>query len=123
MDSSPSYFILYLFSGVGQCVLFLLALYNLFALIGVMRAETEEGASGLAKGAWGMGCLSAILYPCAPLFSLIAVIMSRIEIGRVYRDESPLASATPARMGSVNAGVAFLAWLLLALGLVINLVL
>lgn len=123
MDSSPSYFILYLFAGVGNCVLFLLAIYNLVALIGVMRADTEQGASGLAKGAWGMGCLSALIYPCAPLFSLVAVVMSRIEIGRVYRDESPLASATPARMGSVNAGVAFLAWLLLILGLTINLVL
>lgn len=121
-SESPSYFIMYLFSGVGQCVLFLLALYNLVALISVMRSE-GDGASGLAKGAWGMGCLAAIFYPCAPLLSLIAVVMSRVEIGRVYRDESPLASATPARMGSVNGGIAFLAWMLLILGVGINVLL
>lgn len=122
-SESPSFFILYLFSGVGNCVLLLLGLYNLVALVGVMRAENDEAASGLAKGAWGVGCLAAVFYPCAPLFSLIAVVMSRIEIGRVYREESTLASATPARMGSVNAGVSFIAWLLLALGVVVNIVL
>jgi hypothetical protein len=116
---SPSYFILYLFSGVGQCVLLLLALYNLVAFINVMRSE-GEGASPVAKAAWGIGCLSALVYPCAPLLSLIAVVLSRIEIGRVYRDESPLGSATPARMGSVNGGIAFLAWVLLVLGIAIN---
>lgn len=119
-QAGTSFFILYLFAGVGNCVILLLSLYNLVALIGVMRSEDEVGASGLAKGAWGMGCLAAILIPCSPLISLIAVVMSRIEISRVYRDESPLASATPARMGSVNAGVAFLVWLLLTLGAVIN---
>ncbi len=120
MEATPSYFIVLLFAGIGNCILLLLALYNLVAFIGVMRAETEESASGLAKGAWGMGCLAAMFYPCAPLFSLVAFIMSRIEIGRVYRDESPLASATPARMGSINAGLAFIVWLLMMFGMVIN---
>jgi hypothetical protein len=116
-----SFFILYLFSGVGNCVIFLLGLYNLIALIGVMRSEDEVGASGLAKGAWGVGCLAAVLFPCAPLLSLIAIVLSRVEISRVYRDESPLASATPARMGSVNGGVALVVWLLVTVGAILNL--
>lgn len=115
-----SFFILYLFAGVGNCVILMLALYNLVALIGVMRSGDEVGASGLAKGAWGIGCLSAVIFPCAPLLSLIAIVLSRVEIGRVYRDESPLSSATPARMGSVNGGIALLVWFLVVVGALIN---
>ena len=122
---TQSYFILSIAGGVGQCVIFFLALYNLVALIGVMRSADDEGggASALSKGAWGIGCLAAVLFPCAPLFSLIAVVLSRVEIGRVYRDESTLASATPARMGSVNGGVAFLVWALVTAGTILNFVL
>ncbi|MEZ4316639.1 MAG: hypothetical protein R3F61_04025 [Myxococcota bacterium] len=116
-----SFFILYLFVGVGQCITLLLALYNLVAIVGVMRSDDDGSASALSKGAWGLGCLAAILTPCAPVLSLIAIIMSRIEIGRVYRDESPLASATPARMGSVNGGVALLVFMLVFLGAIVNL--
>lgn len=118
--AGPSTFILSLFGGVGNCIILLLALYNLIALIGVMRSKDEGGASAIAKGAWGVGCLSAVIFPCAPLLSLVAIIMSRIEIGRVYRDESPLASATPARMGSVNGGVALLVWFLTLLGVLVS---
>lgn len=115
---------MYLGMGVGNCIIFLLALYNLVALIGVMRSSDEDGsASGLAKGAWGMGCLSAMFFPCAPLLSLLAVVMSRIEIGRVYRDESTLASATPARMGSVNGGIAFVVWALVMFTSILSFVL
>lgn len=118
----PSMFIFGLSASVGSCIFLLLVLYNLVALIGVMRSDDEVGASGLAKAAWGVGFLSVIFITCSPLLSLIAVVLSRVEIGRVYRDESPLASATPARMGSVNAGVAFVIWLILAMGAVLNLV-
>jgi hypothetical protein len=111
-----SYFILYLFGGVGNCVVMLLALYNVIALVGVMRSDDEGASSGLAKGAWGMGCLSVVFFPCAPILSIVAMILSRLEIGRVYRDESPLASATPARMGSVNGGVALLVFALWSVG-------
>ncbi|MCB9676642.1 MAG: hypothetical protein H6737_16110 [Alphaproteobacteria bacterium] len=119
--AGTSFFILYLFVGVGQCITVLLGLYNLVAIVGVMRSEDEGSASGMAKGAWATGCLSAVLIPCAPLLSLVAIILSRIEIGRVYRDESPLASATPARMGSVNGGVALLVFFLVLTGAIVNL--
>ncbi len=111
-----SFFILSLFGGVGSCVVMLLAVYNIIALVGVMRSDDEGAASAMAKGAWGVGCLSVILFPCAPLLSIVAMIVSRLEIGRVYRDESPLASATPARMGSVNGGVALLVFVLWSIG-------
>lgn len=115
---------LYLASGVANCIVLFLALYNLVVLVGVMRADEDDGAvSGLAKGAWGIGCLSALFVPCAPFLSLVALVLSRLEIGRVYRDESSLASATPARMGSVNGGVAFLVWVLLTAGTVLSFVL
>jgi len=115
-----SFFILYLFVGIGQCITLLLALYNVVAVVGVMRSEDEGSASGMAKGAWGVGCLSMLFIPCAPVLSILAIVLSRIEIGRVYRDESPLASATPARMGSVNGGMALLVFVLMFTGAVIN---
>lgn len=115
---------LYLASGVANCIVLFLALYNLVVLVGVMRADDEGGnVSGMAKGAWGIGCLSALFIPCAPFLSLVAFVLSSVEIGRVYRDESSLASATPARMGRVNGGVAFLVWMLLTAGTALSFVL
>jgi hypothetical protein len=57
----------------------------------------------------GVPCLNLIL-------PIVAIIMARVERGRIYRDESSLAGATPVRMGSVNGGCAFLLAMLLYLG-------
>jgi len=88
--------------GFNLCVLSVLVLYNIVALIGFMREKTDESASGLAKGAWVVGLLSLFMGPCGWFFGLLAMILANVERRRMYQEKSPLASATPVRMGSVN---------------------
>jgi len=98
-------------ASIGSCIGMLLLAYNVIALIMFMREDSEGSSSGLAKAAWGVGLMAVFfaLTPCFGLFlPLIAIILARVERGRIYRDESPLAGATPVRMGSVNGGVALL---------------
>lgn len=107
--------------GISSCVGMILLAYNLIALVMFMREETEGSASGMAKAAWGLGILSLFFSaaPCLGVFlPLVAIIVSRVERGRIYRDESPLAGATPVRMGSVNGSCAMLIWLITSVGLV-----
>ncbi len=103
--------LLYLAGGVGSCLGMLLLLYNLVAAVLFLREETEGSSSGLAKAAWALGLVALFLWwaPClGSMVALVAMVVARIERGRIYRDESSLAGATPVRMGNVNGGVALL---------------
>ena len=88
-----------------SCLMILLWLYNIVVLIGFAREESDEAASGLSKAAWAISLLAVVLGPCWWLGALISIIMSRVERGRIYRDESTTRSATPARMAGLNGGV------------------
>jgi hypothetical protein len=107
-------------AGLGSCIGMLLLAYNVIAVAMFMREDTDGASSGMAKAAWGVGVLSLFfsMTPCfGVLLPLVAIILSRVERGRIYRDESPLAGATPVRMGSVNGGVALLIWLITTAGM------
>jgi hypothetical protein len=102
--AGPSIITLVLGGGGLSCFAIVITLYNLWTAITMMRS-TEEGASGLSKAAWAVSVLAYFTGPCGLFFALVAVIMSRIETGRVWREESPISSATPCRMASINAAM------------------
>jgi hypothetical protein len=106
-------------AGLASCIGTTLLAYNAIALVMFMREDSEGPASGLAKGAWAVGLTSLFLsgLPCLGVFlPFIAIILGRIERGRIYRDDSPLSGATPVRMGTVNAWIAILLFLLMTAG-------
>lgn len=112
---------MYVSGGLGSCMGLILLLYNVVAALLFMREETEGNSSGLAKASWALGLLALFLWwlPClGAVVSLVAIAVSRVERGRIYRDESSLAGATPVRMGSVNGSVALLLQILLFLGII-----
>lgn len=96
-----------LYIGVGLTTLAgtVLVLYNLVVLIGVLRAKDPEKASNLSKAAWGLSFAVLFLGPCAAPLGLVAALMGVVETGRVYREQSTLASTTGARMAKTNGGV------------------
>ena len=118
---SANLVLLYLAGGVGSCLGMLLLLYNLVAAVLFLREDTEESSSGLAKAAWGLGLLAVFLWwtPCfGSLLAIVAMILARVERGRIFRDEAPLAGATPVRMGNVDGGITLLLQFLLFVGIV-----
>ena len=108
--------ILYGAMGFNLCVLSVLVLYNIVALVGFMREKTDESASGLAKGAWIVGLISLFVGPCGWFFGLVAMILANVERRRMYQEKSPLASATPVRMASVNGGAVLFMTIIAVLG-------
>lgn len=115
---------LYVSSGIGSCMGLILLLYNVVVALLFMREETEGSSSGLAKASWALGLLALFLWwlPClGSVVALVAIAVSRVERGRIYRDESSLAGATPVRMGSVNGSVALLLQVLLFIGILASL--
>lgn len=108
MDGANLVF-LYLTGGIGSCVGIVVVLYNLIAAALYMREETEGRSSAMAITSWAIGMLAMFVWwlPCVGgVAGLLAVLVSRMERGRIYRDESSLAGATPVRMGYVNGGMA-----------------
>lgn len=100
---------LYFTGGMGSCVGLLVVLYNLVAAALYLREETEGRSSGLALTAWAIGVLATLIWwlPCVGgMAALLAVLVARMERGRIYRDLSPLAGATPVRMANGNGSVA-----------------
>ncbi|HHO50982.1 MAG TPA: hypothetical protein ENK18_08955 [Deltaproteobacteria bacterium] len=111
---------LWVSAGLGSCLGLILLLYNIVAAVLFMREETEGTSSGLAKAAWALGIVALLTWPAPCVGSLIAIaamMLSRVERGRIYRDESSLAGATPVRMGSVNGGMALLLQVLVFAGI------
>lgn len=120
-----SYLYLSITSGVGTCIGALLLAYNVIAVVMFMREDSEGSAGGMAKAAWGMGVVALFTagLPCiGTLIPFIPIIMARVEKGRIYRDESPLAGATPVRLAGINGWIAFLLSALITLGTVLTVV-
>jgi hypothetical protein len=101
--------------GVDCCLLSAMVLFNLWGLIGFVREEREDTPSMVAFAAWGIGFLSLLLGPCAFLGALTAIGLGSFERRRIYQDKSPLSSAGPARMGSINGGFTLVIWTLVVL--------
>ena len=111
MFVAPNMMAYSVFASLASCIGMLMLAYNLIAVVMYMREDSDGSASGLAKAAWLMGIVSLFFsgLPCFGMFlPFIAVILARVERGRIYREESPLAGATPVRMGSLNGGIALL---------------
>ena len=123
-QAGNAFFLLYASSGFGSCIWFLLMFYNLIALIQYMRSDTDgETASGLSKAAWAVGFFSFLLGPCMWFGAVIALIMARVERGRIYDERSSFASGTPATMGSINGGVTLLMYVIFLAGVLSSFVL
>ena len=115
--AATGFFLLYAASGFGSCIWFLLMFYNLISLIQFMRSDTDgETASGLSKAAWAVGFLSFLLGPCMWFGAVIALIMSKVERGRIYTEVSSFASSTPCTMGSINGGVTLVMYAVFLVG-------
>ncbi len=99
--------------GIDCCGLSAILLFNIYSLVSFMREDREEGASSLSLAAWAIGFISPLLGPCAIFPALLAMVLAGFERKRIYQEKSPLASSTPARMGSINGNVALLLWLVL----------
>lgn len=106
-DSNPVF--LYFTLGGGSCLGVLVLLYNLVSVVLYLREDNESRSSALAITAWGMGVLAMLLWflPCVGgAAGLLAMTVARIERGRIYRDQAPLAGATPVRMANTNGTLA-----------------
>ena len=99
-------FLTYISLFLGSCVGFILLLNNLAGLFSYSREDTDgESASAMA--------IAASIFA-----SLLAIVLSRVETGRMYAEESSLAGATPCRMATVNGVANILIWVLLTGGLI-----
>lgn len=101
-------FVVAVVGGLGSCFGLLLLLYNLLSFALFLRETTEGSSSGLARASWGLGLLAVFLWwmPCVgAVFAVLAIVTSRIERNRIFRDESPLAGVTPIRLGSFDGVV------------------
>lgn len=113
--------LLYVPGAVGWVTALLLLIYNAVALFLFMHERADQGASQLALLAWGAG-LASVLSWCAPglggLLAFVAVWLARQERVRIYRDEAPLAGATPVRLAHLNGASALVLhsamWVVLA---------
>ena len=112
------YFFAYVSGILGSCGFMILVLYNLIGLIGFLREDTTEKASGLSKAAWAIGFLSFMFGPCTWFAAALALILARIERGRIYQEKSPLASATPCRMANINGAINLVIWLVITGGMI-----
>jgi hypothetical protein len=111
--------LMYVSGGLGSCLGVVVLLYNLVTALLFLREETEGTSSGLAKAAWALGLLAMFVWwmPCVGgVVAIAAIVVARVERGRIYRDESSLAGATPVRMGSVDGTVALLLQCLVFIG-------
>ncbi len=103
---SGSQFVVSVVGSLGSCFGLLVFLYNVLSFALFLREATEGTSSGLARAAWGFGLLALFLWwlPCGgAVLALVAIVASRIERGRIFRDESALAGVTPIRLGNFNA--------------------
>jgi hypothetical protein len=121
-EAGKSFAILYAGTSVGSCAMMLLVLANIVVLVQFMREKSDETASGMAKASWAIGFSAMFFGPCGFFPALVAIILSRVETGRIYRGESELRSATPARWGSINGGVIMFLQFLVGLAGVITFV-
>lgn len=96
-------FMPYIGGGLGLCFGTALMLYNLIALIQVLRDPSPERPSPLSMGAWAIAVLSLFLGPCGLFTAMVAFIIGRVESGRIMAEKSPVASGRPIEMATINS--------------------
>lgn len=104
MEAS-NFVLVYLTGSLGSCFAVVALLYNLVAGVLYAREETEGRSSSIAITSWAFGILAMLLFwlPCVGgVAAMVAIAVGYLERGRIYRDQSSLASATPVRMGISN---------------------
>lgn len=89
--------------GLGICFSFALVLYNLIALIGLIREGGDEKPSVISMIAWAVAFVSFLLGPCGFVTAFLAFVLSRIEQNRIYAEKSPLRSTRPCEMATINS--------------------
>lgn len=101
--------LLYVPGVAGWCAALLLLIYNSVALFLFLHERNDRGASQASVLAWAAG-VAAVMSWCAPglggLLAVAALALARRERIRIYRDEAPLAGATPVRMASLDGATA-----------------
>ena len=93
---------------IGSGVGLLLFLYNVLSFALFLREATDGAASSLARACWGAGLVAVFLWwmPClGAALALGAMVAARVERGRIYRDEAPLAGVTPIRLGNLDGAL------------------
>ena len=108
--ASANLTVLWLASGFGSCLWFVMLGYNAVALVGYLRYKGDDVASGLSKGAWALGFLSFLLGPCSWLGALAAIVLASVERNRIFQDKSTFASAIPCRHAQVNGTFTLVIW-------------
>jgi hypothetical protein len=98
--------------GLGLCFGCALILYNLVALIQVLREPGPEKPSALSMGAWAIAFVSLFLGPCGLFTAFVAFVIGRIESGRIMAEKSPVASSRPIEMATINSLLAMVFTLL-----------
>ena len=108
---------------IGVVITLVLLLYNVVALVLFLRETSDGDSSTLAKFAWATGLASLTMWcvPClGTVLGIVSVVVSQIERVRIFRDQSSLAGATPARLGSVNGWASLIIQFLLLVSLVVG---
>lgn len=98
---------LWLSIGATSCFAILLLGYNLSGVVSLVRDKRDERpASPMSLVAWGLSIASLFLGPCGFLTALIALLLARIESGRIFAEQSSMRSTGPVHMANVNAAMA-----------------
>ncbi len=104
-------------TGSTTCCLFsVMFLYNLYAGAQFRREEHDEKPSGLSMASWGVGLLAYVVPCCPGALPVMAMLMAAVERRRIYQGRSPLASSTPARLGTINGVMALVGHALMMAG-------
>lgn len=89
--------------GLGVCFGVALFLYNLIALIQVLREPGPERPSAVSMVAWALAFVSMFLGPCGLFTAGLAFIVARVENNRIFTEKSPVASSRPVEMATINS--------------------
>lgn len=87
--------------GLGVCFGIALFLYNVIALVQVLRAP--EKPSAISMVAWALAFVSVFIPTCGFFLAIVAFIMGRVENNRIFTEKSPVASSRPVEMATINS--------------------
>ena len=100
-------FMIWLTIGATSCFGLLLLVYNVFGVVSLIRDKRDERpASPMSLAAWGVSLASLFLGPCALIPALLALVLARVESGRIFAEQSSMRSTGPVHMANVNAAIA-----------------
>jgi hypothetical protein len=89
-------------AGLGACVLVVMAIINGMGVVRYLRRTGDDAATALSLGGWVMSVVGLFLGPCALLTAVAALIIARLETGRVQREEASAWTLIPCQMMRIN---------------------